>query len=264
MDKPKIKLPQGTGVYETIAVVGQRPAFLDLHLARLARGAEWLGIQRARERMSQVILQKLGACPPEPTAMRAEAPGHGIPNATIWPRRRDITDGPVGVHFPKTGKARGAEDTIKHNLRASKIVARNEAKSAGCWDALVLNDKGIAAEATIANIFVVIGGRLATPGDDLFPLPGVVRAIVLEEAQKLGLAVEFRGLAAADLPACQEFFFTNSLAGVLAADFAVAPDGSRVDFPSGRDVSTALARAFASREEEDLRSAPGPAEVVAG
>jgi branched-subunit amino acid aminotransferase/4-amino-4-deoxychorismate lyase len=261
MDKPKIKLPVGTGVYETIAIVNRRPAFLALHLERLERGAGWLAIPRARERVEQMILNKLGACPEEPMAMRAEAPGHGIPGTSVWPRKRDLTGGPIGLLWPKAGKARGAEDTIKHTQRAAKTTARNDAKAAGCWDALITNDKGIAVEGTVTNVFAVLDDKLVTPGDDLFPLPGITRAIVLEEARKVGIPIELRGLTAEDLARARELFLTNSLVGVLPVDFVVLADAKRVDLPDSHAIAQRLAAAHQAREDEDLKSAPAPVEM---
>jgi branched-subunit amino acid aminotransferase/4-amino-4-deoxychorismate lyase len=261
MDKPKIKLPVGTGVYETIAIVNRRPAFLALHLARLERGAEWLSIPRARERVEQMILNKLAACPETPTAMRAEAPGHGIPGTSLWPRHRDLTGGPIGLLWPKVGKARGPEDTIKHTQRAAKTTSRNEAKAAGCWEALITNDKGLAVEGTVTNVFAVVDDKLVTPGDDLFPLPGITRAVVLEEAKKIGIHVELRGLAAADLARAREVFLTNSLVGLLPVDFVLTAEGERLELPAARSVAPRLAAAHQAREEEDLRQAPAPVEM---
>lgn len=260
MDKPKVKLPFGTGCYETIAVVNQRPAFLERHLERLARGADWLNIPRARERVLQMIRNKLAACPAEPTAFRAEAQPHGIPSSMMWPRFRDITN-PTGLYYPKPGKARGPEDTIKHNQRAAKTTARNEAKAAGAWDSLVVDATGSIAESTIANIFAVIDGKLVTPGDAQMPLPGVARGIVLEEVARLGLPIEFRGLTFDDLSRASEVFLTNSLIGVLPVQFVVAFDGRRIDLQPTHPTTDQLAAARQAREDKDLKTAPGPAEI---
>ncbi|MFN0205179.1 MAG: aminotransferase class IV [Planctomycetota bacterium] len=261
MDKPKIKLPFGTGVYETIAIVNQRPAFLKQHLDRLERGADWLGIPRARERVNQLIRNKLGACPKEPMAMRAEAPGHGIPAASLWPRNRDITGAPIRIFWPKVGKARGNEDIIKHSLRAPKTTARKEAQAAGAWDAFVVDQNGIAVETTVCNIFVWIDDKLVTPGDAQFPLPGIARAIVLEEAQKLNIPIEFRGITADDITKAREIFITNCIAGVLGVDSVLFHDGRIVELPENRDITNKLAAARSAREEEDLKTAPGPLEM---
>lgn len=262
MDKPKIKLPFGTGVYETIAVVNQRPAFLNLHLDRLARGADWLNIPRARERVEQLVRNKLSAVPMEATALRAEAPGHGIPGTSMWPRFRDITGEPIGVYYPKAGKGRSAEDTIKHSLRAGKSTARNEAKATGAWDAFVIDDKGNIAESTVANVFIVIDGKLVTPGDAQCPLPGIARGIVLEEAAKLNLTIEHRALTVDDFAKATEAFLTNALIGVLRVDFVVTHDGRRIDLPAGGETTKRLAAARQTREDDDLKTAPGPIEFV--
>lgn len=265
MDKPKIKLPAGTGVYETLAIVGRRPAFLERHLARLEKGAEWLGIPRARERVQQMILSKLASCPEAPTAMRADAPGHGIPGTSSWPRDRDTAPGArVGLYFPKQGKARGPEDTIKHTQRAAKTTARNEAKGAGCWDAIVVDPSGTAVETTVANLFAFLEGTLVTPGDDHFPLPGIARSVVLEEAARLGVPTAFRGLTFEDLTRAEEVFVTNSIVGVLPVGFVVHVDGRRIDLPGGHVRTAPLVAAFRAREEADLTTAPGPPEDAGG
>lgn len=258
MDKPKLKLPYGTGVYETIAIVGRKPAFLARHLERLERGAEWLAIPRARERVEQLILSKLGACPETPMAMRAEAPGHGIPGTSVWPRDRELTGGPYGLYWPKAGKARGPEDTIKHTQRAAKTTARNEARAAGCFDAAVLDAAGAAAEATVSNVFVLLDGTLVTPGDAQFPLPGVARGVVLEEASKLGLPVAFRGLVLEDFSRAMEAFVTNSIAQVLPIRFVVVHDGRRIELPATHPTADRLLGDYRAREAADLAAAPGP------
>jgi 4-amino-4-deoxychorismate lyase len=261
MDKPKIKLPFGTGVYETIAVVGRRPAFLARHLDRLERGADWLNIPRARERVEQMIRNKLGTCPETPVALRAEVPGHGIPGTMTWPRNRDLGGGPIRIYWPKAGKARGAEDTIKHTQRAAKTTARNHAKAVGAWDAFVVDAAGNAVETTVSNVFLWTGSALVTPGDAQFPLPGVARAIVIEEAAKLNIPVEYRALTRDDVAGAREMFLTNAIAGVLAIDSVAFADGPEVRLPAEHPMTGRLAKARQDREDEDLRTAPGPTEL---
>lgn len=258
MPKPKLKLPEGTGVYETLAIVGQRPAFLALHLERLARGAELLGVPKARERVESLIYAKLGACPPEPVVLRVEAPGHGIPGGTVRPRKQ-LPAGPLVVFVPKDGKPRGVEDTIKHTARATKVTARNEAQAKGAFEALVLNEKGVVAEGTVTNVFAVVGGALATPGDELFPLPGIARRVVLEEAAKLGVAVQLRGLAVDELASASEVFLTNAAVGVVSVDALILPDGKRLELPAARDLAPRLEAARQAREDEDRARTPLPA-----
>jgi branched-subunit amino acid aminotransferase/4-amino-4-deoxychorismate lyase len=259
----KVSLPAGTGVYETLAVVARRPAFLDRHLRRLERGAETLGIPKARERVEALVRAKLGTCPEAPTALRVEAPGHGIPGATMRPRVQ-VPPGPIVVLCGKAGKARGPADTIKHTFRAAKVTARNEAAAAGAFEALVANEKGLYAEGTITSLFAVVQGVLSTPGDDLFPLPGIARGIVLEEAARAGTPVAYRGLAEADLAGAEEVFLTNALLGVLSVDALLLADGRRVELPPRREIALALERARAEREEADRAAAIAPAEDVEG
>ncbi|HKE00896.1 MAG TPA: aminotransferase class IV [Planctomycetota bacterium] len=252
----KINLPVGTGVYETIAIVGRRPAFLALHLERLDRGAALLGIPKARERVEALVLAKLDGCSEEALAMRVDAPGHGIPGATVRPRRA-IPEGSIGIALPaKPGPARSSVDAIKHTARASKVTARNEAVAGGAFEALIADPKGAIVEGTITNVFARIGDVLVTPGDDLFPLPGIARRIVLEEAARAGVKVELRGLAADELAGAREVFLTNAAIGVLAVDALLMPGGRRIELPAARELTPLLADLRGKREEEDLRSAP--------
>lgn len=257
MPPAKLKLPFGTGVYETIAIVNRHPAFLQLHLDRLAKGAELLQVPKARERVEQLIVNKLASCPETPTAMRVDAPGHGIPGATLRPRKQ-LPEGALGLYWPKAGKARGIEDTLKHSQRAGKITARNEAQAAGCWECVVLNEKGIAAEGTITNLWAVLDGAAVTPGDDLFPLPGIARHVILEEAKKQQIPVVMKGLSFDDLLRASEVFLTNTQIGALHVDFLVDPEGKRHDLGADRAMSSRLEAARQAREDEDLRTAPGP------
>lgn len=259
---PKLKLPDGTGVYETIAVVDRRPAFLALHLERLARGAELLRVPKARERVEQLVLAKLASCGEGEVVVRAEAPGHGIPGGTVRPRRQ-IPDGPLTVYVPAAGKARGIEDTLKHTARAAKVTARNEAHARGAFEALVLDDKGMVAEGTISNVFARVAGALVTPGDDLFPLPGIARRIVLEEAARLGIAVVHRGLPPDELAAAEEVFLTNAAVGCLPVDVLVFHDGRRVEIARGRDFATRLEAARRAREDDDRARVQLPVEDAA-
>ena len=90
------------------------------------------------------------------------------------------------------------------------IVAAGEAAEKGADDALLLNTQGNLAEATAANLFLVVDGEAVTPPVDDGALPGVMRADVIRD---LGAAE--KTLAPADLAQASEAFLTNAL-GVRA------------------------------------------------
>jgi branched-chain amino acid aminotransferase len=86
------------------------------------------------------------------------------------------------------------------------VLARMEAGRRGADDALLRNLAGRLAEASAANLFLVLEGRLATPPIDEGALPGTMRA----ELMVLG-GVEERPLEPKDLAAASEAFLANSL-----------------------------------------------------
>lgn len=94
-------------------------------------------------------------------------------------------------------------------------LAKDEAIAAGYQDALMLDYRGQVAEATGANIFLLIDGELHTPTPDCF-LNGITRQTVIDLAKKLGLKVVERAIFPDDLPRAQEVFITGTAVEVQA------------------------------------------------
>jgi branched-chain amino acid aminotransferase len=92
-------------------------------------------------------------------------------------------------------------------------VAKDRALKAGFDDALMLDWRGHIAEATGANVFLVIDGALHTPAADCF-LDGVTRRAVIELARARGIAVHERAIAPAELAGAQEMFLTGTAAEI--------------------------------------------------
>jgi branched-chain amino acid aminotransferase len=95
---------------------------------------------------------------------------------------------------------------VKNLGYLGNILARKEAAAAGADDAVLLNTHGRVAETTVANIFCLIAGGLATPPVGEGALPGVMRAEVI----KLTRAEE-RPITVAELEQSSEVFVTNAL-----------------------------------------------------
>ena len=96
------------------------------------------------------------------------------------------------------------------------ILAREEARSAGAVEALLLNTRGVVAEGSASNVFMVHGGELRTTPVDDGALPGITREAVLEFASAVGvLAIEGSVTRPNSLVEADEVFVTNAVAGVL-------------------------------------------------
>jgi branched-chain amino acid aminotransferase len=94
-------------------------------------------------------------------------------------------------------------------------VARAEAVRNGYDEAILLGADGHVSEATIANLFVVRDGRVATPPLADGPLPGITRETVMILLGRLGVPCEERSLTRADLYDADELFITGTGAEIV-------------------------------------------------
>lgn len=92
----------------------------------------------------------------------------------------------------------------------NNVLAKIEANDAGVNDALMLNHKGNVSELTAANVFLVRGGKLATPGVTEGILEGVTRRVILEIAVGLGIACVERSIDRFDVYSADEMFATGT------------------------------------------------------
>lgn len=147
---------------------------------------------------------------------------------------------PMGEILPMTGAdvcisswVRNSDNSIpaKAKVNGSYVNAslmKNEALLNGYDDALALDHHGHVAEGTVANLFVVRGGVLATPDTSTDILEGITRDTLLEVAPKLGLKVEERSIDRTELYKCDEAFLCGSSARitpVISIDKRLVGDG---------------------------------------
>jgi len=89
----------------------------------------------------------------------------------------------------------------------------------GLDEVVLLNERGEIAECTSANIFAVVlnaqGKQVWTPPLDSGCLPGVTRALLLEEIRIPGLQIGEKTLVPADLEAADEVFITSTTRELL-------------------------------------------------
>lgn len=210
----------GDGLFETIAIRKAAPKRLPAHLARLRDGAALLGIPvpYPDEKIAALAAEVIAANELGEGALRVtltRGPGaRGIlpqdaPSPTFL-----ITAGPLPPQDPLTLIVAQTTRRNEHSPLArvknlgylDNILARREAVAAGAGDAVLLNTEGRVAETTVANIFCLIGGGLATPPVSEGALPGVMRAEVIRLAR-----AEERPIEAAELERASEVFVSNAL-----------------------------------------------------
>ncbi|QDQ14848.1 branched-chain amino acid transaminase [Streptomyces spectabilis] len=176
--------------------------------------------------------------------LRLVAPDNRVHLAVAaWPWPRIFTEGPRGIRLRTSRWRRPAPDTAPIRAKAAALyaigaLAGQEAEEAGFDDALLLDHRGRLAEATGANLFLVIGGELHTPPPECV-LDGITRRTVIGLARGLGLPVVERHLAPAELDRATEVFLTGTAYEVQAV---TGVDGR--SFPLG-EVGAALTEAYA-------------------
>ena len=92
-------------------------------------------------------------------------------------------------------------------------ISKHDAEARGFNDALMLDYRGYLAEATGANLFLVIDGELHTPTPDCF-LNGITRQTVIGLARDAGITVHERYMLPDELARAQEVFLTGSAAEI--------------------------------------------------
>ncbi len=159
------------------------------------RGSEMMGVSAQATKINLAI-----AAWPWPSYFSPEARMKGIRLQTSeWRRPSPETE-------PVHSKAAG--------LYMICTLSKHKAEDAGFDDALMLDWRGQIAEATGANIFLVMGdGKLHTPTPDCF-LNGITRRTVIELARRRGLEVIERAIMPEELAEAEEVFLTGTAAEV--------------------------------------------------
>ncbi len=104
---------------------------------------------------------------------------------------------------------------LKCTCYVSNILARMEAKAAGCDEAIMLNELNYIAEGSTANMFLVSKGEISTPSLESGILPGITREAVLEIARDLNIKTVERQVELRELSRAEEAFVTNSIIEVM-------------------------------------------------
>lgn len=105
--------------------------------------------------------------------------------------------------------------TIKSTAYLLNVVARMEGTQQGYDEVIMLNERGIIAEAGGGNLFFVKGGKLLTPAVDNGLIPGVTRETVLALAKGMGIKAIEGDIRSKDIKGFDEIFLTNAIIEVM-------------------------------------------------
>lgn len=158
------------------------------------RGSEQMGVSAPASRINVAIATWLW-----PSYFPPEIRAKGI-RVTMAPWRRPAPD-----TAPTASKAAG--------LYMICTMSKHAAEAAGFQDALMLDWRGQLAEATGANLFLVIEGEVHTPTADCF-LDGITRRTVMDLARRRQFKVVERAIWPEELAKAQEVFLTGTAAEI--------------------------------------------------
>jgi branched-chain amino acid aminotransferase len=268
-------LHYGTGVFEGVrcydTAIGPAVFRHGDHLDRLYRSAElyYMPIPYEREQLRQATLDLIARngmreCYIRPLVFR----GYG--QMGLFP-----LDAPVdvciavwewGAYLGEEGKRNGVRAKVSSWRRISpdslipqakacgqylnSVLAKIESHKAGYEEGILLDDKGYVCEGTGENLFIVRGGKIATPPLSASILDGINRRAAIQIAEDLGYEVLEEQLTRADLILADELFMTGTaaeLTPIREVDDHAVGDGRPGEIT--RAVQTAFEDALHGRSE---------------
>ncbi|HLH44384.1 MAG TPA: aminotransferase class IV [Bryobacteraceae bacterium] len=122
---------------------------------------------------------------------------------------------------------------------AQNLAVYERAHEQGYDEVVLLNERGEVAECTSGNIFAVYGDRVLTPPLSSGCLPGVTRAILLEEIRTPEFQIQEKVLVPSDLESADEVLISSTTRELLPA---ASIEGLRIG--RGRGAGERLLEAF--------------------
>jgi len=224
-------LMSGWGLFTTIRVIESIPFAFERHWKRLARDAQRthcpfpFKAEAVRDQLNEVLranevregCARIYMIYNQPGLWRSDeifpAADLVICSAGLPPHRE-----PVRLTLREHGRhAASPLAGVKATSWLNNVWSLREAQDAGWDEVVLLNERGEVAECTAANIFCVIGGRVATPPLSSGCLEGVTRGIVLDIGPQAGVPVEERTLYPEDLYSADEVFISSTNRSVIPA-----------------------------------------------
>jgi D-alanine transaminase len=234
----------GDGVYEVVRVYRGEPFLLGEHLERFARSAGAIGlpltpppvrwerwvtqaVRASRYDEAKVYFSYTrGAAPREHTFPAAPKPTRLI---TVRPVTPSSVDPHRGVRVVTMPDLRWGRCDIKSLNLLPNVLAKQEAKRRGAFEAMLVRSGIGVTEGASSNLFVVLcDGTVRTPPVGPAILTGVTRQAVIEIARRDGIGIVEAPVDLGTVNAADELFLTGTLteiAPITRWDDRVVGDG---------------------------------------
>lgn len=135
-----------------------------------------------------------------------------------WPNMYRDASKDQGVRLKTSAWRRPSPDMAPCHSKAAGLymictMSKHAAEREGYHDALMLDYRGYIAEATGANIFLIIDGAIHTPTPDCF-LDGITRQTIIGLAKARGYQVIERHIMPDEVAKASEVFLTGTAAEI--------------------------------------------------
>ncbi len=222
----------GDGVYEVIRTYGGRLFAADRHFARLRRSAAAILLPEDDERLvaiESIVSDAVERGGFSESLIYVQFTRGTAPRGHLWPKGLRpncvVTVRPFAIDLERE-RREGVKVVLAPDLRWGRcdikslnllpnVLARNEAREKGAFEAVFVDRDGRVTEATTSNVFVVENGALLTPPLRPNLLPGVTRSIVLELARSEGVPLREAETTREALLAADEVLLSSTTVEVL-------------------------------------------------
>lgn len=247
----------GDAVYEVIRTYRGVPFELAAHLQRLDRSAaalslpqpysrgewtQWIqrGLSQAGYQEAKVYIQiTRGVAPRDHVFPSAATPTVVMTIQEFHPLALRVRQ--EGVTAATCEDLRWGRCDIKSVNLLANVLAREEAKKAGVFEAILVKD-GVVTEGAVSNVMAVQSGTIVTAPEGPRILSGVTRTVILSLAKQEGMPVEERFLSVDSLYTSDEVFLTGTTLEVLGV---VRIDGKSIGSGQPGPVTKTLAARWA-------------------
>lgn len=225
----------GDGVFEGIRIYNYKVFKLKEHIERLYQSAKaiLLNISMGKEDMEKAVLETVRINQKENGYIRLIITrGEGALGIDPSPCKKatviiivgDIQLYPEGyykdgIEIITSSTRRMPSDSLDPRIKSlnylNNVMAKLEARQAGCLEAVMLNKEGFVSECTGDNIFMVKNSKLLTPAPYHGALDGITLRTVIEIAESLGIRTHETTLTCYDLYNADECFMTGTGAEII-------------------------------------------------
>ena len=216
----------GYGLFETMRSYGGRVFRLEQHYHRLRDGAARLAmdVPLTLRELSDAVEAVLDRSELSDARVRLmlTAGAEGAAGSVIL-LAREVTEYPRKLYrrgmSALVTSIRRNETSFLSGVKSlnylDNVLAREDAHRQGADVAILLNTRGLVAEGSASNVFLVMDGRLVTPSLSSGCLAGITRQSVLELATAAGLEAVESEVEPSAFEDASEAFLTGSVMEVM-------------------------------------------------